>query len=91
MAKLGWIGSVALAAGASAGAAAAQFGLGYGLGVISWSPVAATGRETPDGVWLSSLSWTLWIAAISTMMVLVTSVLLVVAQWARRSKSDRRD
>jgi hypothetical protein len=68
MAKLGWIGSVALAAGASAGAAAAQFGLGYGLGVISWSPVAATGRETPDAVWLSSLSWTLWIAAISTIV-----------------------
>ncbi len=68
MAKLGWIGSVALAAGASAGAAAAQFGLGYGLGVISWSPVAATGPETPDSVWLSSLSWTLWIAAAATIV-----------------------
>jgi hypothetical protein len=68
MAKLGWIGSVALAAGASAGAAAAQFGLGYGLGVIAWSPSATTGPETPDSVWLSSLSWTLWIAATSTIV-----------------------
>ncbi len=68
MAKLGWIGSVTLAAGASAGAAAAQFGLGYGLGVISWSPAAATGPQTPDSVWLSSLSWTLWIAAAATIV-----------------------
>jgi hypothetical protein len=68
MAKLGWIGSVALAAGASAGAAAAQFGLGYGLGIISWSPVLANGPQTTDSVWLSSLAWTTWIAATSTVV-----------------------
>ena len=45
MAKLGWIGSVGLAVGASAGAAAAQFGLGYGLGIISWSPTLS---DRPD-------------------------------------------
>jgi hypothetical protein len=68
MAKLGWLGSVALAAGASAGAAAAQFGLGYGLGIIAWSPLAATGPQTTDTVWLSSLAWTTWIAATSTVV-----------------------
>jgi hypothetical protein len=68
MAKLGWIGSVALAVGASAGAAALQFGLGYGLGIISWSPMIATGPQTPDSVWLSSLAWTTWIAATSTVV-----------------------
>ncbi len=68
MAKLGWIGSVGLAVGASAGAAAAQFGLGYGLGIISWSPSLTDGPTTPDNVWLSSLAWTLWIAATSTVV-----------------------
>ena len=68
MAKLGWIGSVGLAVGASAGAAAAQFGLGYGLGIISWSPSLTDGPTTPDSVWLSSLAWTLWIAATSTVV-----------------------
>jgi hypothetical protein len=68
MAKLGWIGSVGLAVGASAGAAAAQFGLGYGLGIISWSPTQADGPNTLDNVWLSSLAWTLWIAATSTVV-----------------------
>jgi hypothetical protein len=67
MAKQGWLGSVALAVGAGAGAAAAQFGLGYGFGVIAWSPgVGAT--TTADNVWLSSLAWTLWIAATSTVI-----------------------
>jgi hypothetical protein len=68
MAKLGWIGSIALAVGASAGAAGAQFGLGYGLGIISWSPTLSGGPSTQDGIWLSSLAWTTWIAATSTVV-----------------------
>lgn len=68
MAKLGWMGSVGLAVGAAAGAAAAQFGLGYGLGIISWSPTLSDGPVTPDSVWLSSLAWTLWISATSTVV-----------------------
>jgi hypothetical protein len=68
MAKLGWMGSVALAAGASAGAAAAQFGLGYGLGIISWTPLPSTGPQTTDSVWVSGLAWTAFIATTSTVV-----------------------
>jgi hypothetical protein len=67
MAKLGWLGSVGLAIGAGAGAAAAQFGLGYGFAVIAWSPSAGT-TVTSDRIWLTSLAWTLWIAATSTVI-----------------------
>jgi hypothetical protein len=67
MAKQGWLGSVAFAVGSGAGAAAAQFGLGYGFGVIAWSPDAGV-TTTADNVWLSSLAWTLWIAANSTVI-----------------------
>jgi hypothetical protein len=68
MAKLGWAGSVILAAGASAGAAAAQFGLGYGLGIISWTPQPSTGTETTDSVWVAGLAWTAFIATTSTVI-----------------------
>ncbi|HEY1487284.1 MAG TPA: hypothetical protein VGF84_14355 [Micromonosporaceae bacterium] len=68
MAKLGWVGSVALAAGASAGAAAAQFGLGYGLGIISWTPQPSTGAQTTDSVWVAGLAWTAFIATTSTVV-----------------------
>ncbi len=67
MAKQGWLGSVALAVGASAATAAAQFGLGYGFGVIEWAPAAGM-TVTSDKVWLVSLAWTLWIAASSTVV-----------------------
>ncbi|WP_233512486.1 hypothetical protein [Micromonospora deserti] len=63
MARRGWGGSIATAAGVAAGAAAAQLGFGYGLGIINWAPAEA-GAGT--AAWVASLTWATWIAATST-------------------------
>ncbi|GAA2702428.1 hypothetical protein ACFY2R_00960 [Micromonospora olivasterospora] len=62
MARLGWGGSIATAAGVAAGAGAAQLGFGYGLGIIDWATDATTG----EAAWLASLAWSTWIAGTST-------------------------
>ncbi|GAA1801842.1 hypothetical protein GCM10009835_20640 [Planosporangium flavigriseum] len=52
-------------AGVAAGAGSAQFGLAYGLGVIDWQPVR---DATGESLWLSALTWAVWIAATSTVL-----------------------
>lgn len=59
----GWGTTVAIALGVAAATAAAALGLGYGLGIIVWT--SATGAAG-ENAWLSSLAWTTWIAATST-------------------------
>jgi hypothetical protein len=56
---------VAVAFGVAAATAAAALGLGYGLGIIVWT--SATGAAG-ENAWLSSLAWTTWIAATSTVI-----------------------
>ncbi|MFV2104445.1 hypothetical protein [Micromonospora sp. LOL_024] len=63
MARQGWGGSIATAAGVAAGAGAAQLGFGYGLGILNWAPIEAT---VGTAAWVSSLIWATWIAATST-------------------------
>lgn len=65
MAARGWANSTGTAIGVAAGAAAAQLGLGYGLGVIAWQPVRDSAGEA---IWLSSITWVLWLAATSTLV-----------------------
>ncbi|GIJ22187.1 hypothetical protein [Micromonospora lutea] len=63
MARQGWGGSIATAAGVAAGAGAAQLGFGYGLGILNWAPSEATAGTA---AWVASLIWATWIAATST-------------------------
>ncbi|MGW0501758.1 hypothetical protein [Micromonospora sp. NPDC003241] len=63
MARQGWGGSIATAAGVAAGAGAAQLGFGYGLGILNWAPTEATAGTA---AWVASLIWATWIAATST-------------------------
>ena len=63
MARQGWGGSIATAAGMAAGAGAAQLGFGYGLGILNWAPAEPT---TGTAAWVASLIWATWIAATST-------------------------
>ncbi|WFE45648.1 hypothetical protein [Verrucosispora sp. WMMD1129] len=63
MARQGWGGSIATAAGVAAGAGAAQLGFGYGLGILNWAPPEATAGTA---AWVASLIWATWIAATST-------------------------
>ncbi|WP_433530804.1 hypothetical protein ACQPYA_01295 [Micromonospora sp. CA-263727] len=63
MARQGWGGSIATAAGVAAGAGAAQLGFGYGLGILNWAPAEAAGGTA---AWVASLIWATWIAATST-------------------------
>ncbi|MEV2237716.1 hypothetical protein [Micromonospora sp. NPDC049891] len=63
MARQGWGGSIATAAGVAAGAGAAQLGFGYGLGILNWAPNEATAGTA---AWVASLIWATWIAATST-------------------------
>ncbi|MBX7269810.1 hypothetical protein KIF24_29855 [Micromonospora sp. Llam7] len=63
MARQGWGGSIATAAGVAAGAGAAQLGFGYGLGILNWVPPESTGGTA---AWVASLIWATWIAATST-------------------------
>ncbi|ROT33576.1 hypothetical protein [Micromonospora sp. HM5-17] len=65
MAVRGWGGSLATAIGVAAGAGAAQLGLGYGLGIIAWLPSADAAGEA---AWVASLTWSVWIAATSTVV-----------------------
>jgi hypothetical protein len=65
MAARGRANSTVTAIGVAAGAGAAQFGLAYGLGIIAWQPVRGA---TGESLWLASLTWTLWIAASSTVL-----------------------
>ena len=70
MAARGWAGSVLTATGVAAGAAAAQLGLGYGLGIIAWVPATDPAGQS---VWLSGLTWVLWIGATSTAVGALTA------------------
>ncbi|WBB48257.1 hypothetical protein O3597_24645 [Verrucosispora sp. WMMA2044] len=63
MARQGWGGLIATAAGVAAGAGAAQLGFGYGLGILNWAPPEATAGTA---AWVASLIWATWIAATST-------------------------
>ncbi|WP_199523729.1 hypothetical protein [Micromonospora craterilacus] len=63
MARQGWGGSIATAAGVAAGAGAAQLGFGYGLGILNWAPAETTAGTA---AWVASLIWATWIAATST-------------------------
>ncbi|TCB93555.1 hypothetical protein E0H26_22630 [Micromonospora zingiberis] len=63
MARQGWGGSIATAAGVAAGAGAAQLGFGYGLGILNWAPAEPTAGTA---AWVASLIWATWIAATST-------------------------
>ncbi|MFF5214070.1 hypothetical protein [Micromonospora sp. NPDC000442] len=63
MARQGWGGSIATAAGVAAGAGAAQLGFGYGLGILNWAPNEASAGTA---AWVASLIWATWIAATST-------------------------
>ncbi|GIJ79561.1 hypothetical protein SAMN05443287_107210 [Micromonospora phaseoli] len=63
MARQGWGGSIATAAGVAAGAGAAQLGFGYGLGILNWAPTETT---VGTAAWVASLIWATWIAATST-------------------------
>ncbi|GIJ08655.1 hypothetical protein ACFFMR_27170 [Micromonospora andamanensis] len=63
MARQGWGGSIATAAGVAAGAGAAQLGFGYGLGILNWAPTEA---NAGTAAWVASLIWATWIAATST-------------------------
>src|SRR5215468_7668565 len=65
MAARGWGTAVAIALGIAAATAAAALGLGYGLGILVWSSTTGAGGEN---TWLSSLAWTTWIAATSTVI-----------------------
>ncbi|HEX5598256.1 MAG TPA: hypothetical protein VFX61_19910 [Micromonosporaceae bacterium] len=68
--------SIATAVGVAAGTGAAQLGLGYGLGIIAWLPPG----DGPEVVtWLASLTWTVWIAATSTVAGAVCSQRLTAA------------
>ncbi|WP_205862213.1 hypothetical protein [Planosporangium thailandense] len=53
------------AVGVAAGAGAAQFGLVYGLGIVTWQPVR---NGADNSLWLANLTWSLWIAATSTVL-----------------------
>jgi len=64
MAARGWATSISTAIGIAAGAGAAQLGLGYGLGIIAWVPDA----QGDSSVWLSSLTWVLWLGGTSTVI-----------------------
>ncbi|MFG2061804.1 hypothetical protein ACGFIK_10320 [Micromonospora sp. NPDC048871] len=63
MARQGWGGSIATAAGVAAGAGAAQLGFAYGLGILNWAPADPTAGTA---AWVASLIWATWIAANST-------------------------
>ncbi|MFC0507284.1 hypothetical protein [Micromonospora costi] len=65
MARRGWGGSIATAAGVAAGTGAAQLGFGYGLGIINWAPADA---DAAPAAWVASLIWATWIAATSTIL-----------------------
>ncbi len=65
MAVRGWRGALATAVGTAAGVGAAQLGLGYGLGIIVWP---ASGTPADGTAWAGSLTWSLWIAATSTVV-----------------------
>ncbi|MEV1332846.1 hypothetical protein AB0J20_25105 [Micromonospora costi] len=65
MARRGWGGSIATAAGVAAGTGAAQLGFGYGLGIINWAPADA---GAAPAAWVASLIWATWIAATSTIL-----------------------
>jgi hypothetical protein len=65
MAARGWPTSILTAIGVAAGAGAAQLGLGYGLGIITWTSARDAAGET---AWLTSLTWVLWLAAVSTVV-----------------------
>ncbi|WP_433389004.1 hypothetical protein [Micromonospora sp. KLBMP9576] len=65
MARRGWGGSIATAAGGAAGAGAAQLGFGYGLGIINWAPADP---DAGSAAWVAGLIWATWIAATSTVL-----------------------
>ncbi|NLU78002.1 hypothetical protein HCA58_06250 [Micromonospora sp. HNM0581] len=82
MARQGWGGSIATAAGVAAGAGAAQLGFGYGLGILNWVPPEATAGTA---AWVASLIWATWIAATSTIFGAVCAQRL---HHRRRAASD---
>ncbi|GIJ27765.1 hypothetical protein Vqi01_29270 [Micromonospora qiuiae] len=93
MARVGWGGSIATAAGVAAGAGAAQLGFGYGLGILNWAPAETTASTA---TWVASLIWATWIAATSTIFGAVCAQRLhdrrfVAASPAQGPGAGRRD